>query len=403
MHRIDTPNRAIDLFGVGKPGWRDGNKVGGINPTEFNAAYLNTIQEELAAIAESVGLTLDPANNGQVLLAIQKLIEARSGNYALDTGVANAYVVALNPAIAVYNDGMTVSVKVINANTGASTLNAGAGVVGLANDIGGALAAGDLPAGGIIEATYVAAANKFYVTSLVQSQNDTRYAAISGLATQVFLAMTAIQFDSTNKVATTAFVQSVGLHSNGVNGTAANYVMTAADIGRCYYSVGVNANITLPPILSVPSGSIVNILNINGSPCVVSGNANIYAVGAVATSITIGQWENLTLVSNGATWFQMAGSSGLGVGQSWQNVAASRVIGTTYTNTTGKPIAVQAGILSTTVGTQYLAINGINTYGATAAVSGVGFSFGIVPPGGTYVITRDGGGTQSLMMWAEMR
>ena len=32
--------------------------------------------------------------------------------------------------------------------------------------------------------------------------------------------------------------------------------------------------------------------------------------------------------------------SGLGVGQTWTNVTASRAIGTTYTNTTGRPITV---------------------------------------------------------------
>lgn len=170
MHRIDTPNKATDLFGAGKHGWRDGNKVAGTNPTEFNAAMMNAIQEELAAIAEAAGLTLNPANNAQVLEAVQRLIDAQSGNFTLDTGVANAYVVALNPAIAAYTEGMTVRVKVVNANTAASTLNAGGGAVPLVNNVGGALVSGDLLAGGILTAVYVASAGKFYVTSFIQSQ-----------------------------------------------------------------------------------------------------------------------------------------------------------------------------------------------------------------------------------------
>ncbi len=215
------------------------------------------------------------------------------------------------------------------------------------------------------------------------------------------LFQTPAQFDSSTKAATTAFVQGVGLHSNGVNGTAANYVMTAADIGRFYYSVGINANITLPPILSVPSGSIVNILNINGSPCVISGNANIYAVGAVATSITIGQWENLTLVSNGATWFQMAGSSGLGVGQSWLNVLAGRVLGTTYTNASGKPITVNVSVTMVNPNTLItVSIGGSGLTVSTGSVAGyvTGGNF-IVPPGVTYVVTAVG----TLTSWLELR
>lgn len=145
-------------------------------PTEITEDWLNTIQEELAAVPEGVGMTLDPNNRTQVREAIQRMIDAQSGNYALDTGVANAYVVALSPAITAYSDGMTVRVKVVNANTGASTLNAGGGVVPWVSDVGGDLAGGDLPAGGIATVTYIA--NKFYTTSLVQSELDARYASI---------------------------------------------------------------------------------------------------------------------------------------------------------------------------------------------------------------------------------
>lgn len=170
MKRIDTPNAALNLFGAGKNGYRDGNKAAGINPTELSAAIMNGLQEELAAIPESVGMVLDSANNHQVLEAIQRMIDAQSGNYALDTGAANAYVIALNPAIAAYPDGLTVRFKIANGNTGASTLNAGAGPAPLVNDAGGALVQGDAPAGNIATATYIAAAGKFYLTSMVQSQ-----------------------------------------------------------------------------------------------------------------------------------------------------------------------------------------------------------------------------------------
>jgi len=147
-------------------------------PTEITVDWLNTMQEELAALPEGVGMTLDPNNRTQVREAIQRMIDAQSGNYALDTGAVNAYVVALSPAITAYGDGMTVRVKAVNANNGASTLNAGGGVVSLVNDVGGALADGDIPAGGIFTATYIA--NKFYMTSLVQSQADRLYAKFTG-------------------------------------------------------------------------------------------------------------------------------------------------------------------------------------------------------------------------------
>ncbi|MBI5435956.1 MAG: hypothetical protein HY937_02400 [Nitrosomonadales bacterium] len=154
--------------------------------TKGGAYWFHQIGEELRAVQVAAGITPSTASTSQLLEAIQRLIDAQSGNYALDTGAANAYVVALSPAITAYTDGMTVRVKAANANTNASTLNAGAGVVALCNDVGGALAGGDVPAGGIFEVTYILSENKFRITSLVQSQGDARYAALAGLVTQVF-------------------------------------------------------------------------------------------------------------------------------------------------------------------------------------------------------------------------
>lgn len=66
MLRINTANKAIDLFGAGKHGWRDGAIANGIEPTEFEAAFLNAVQEEIANFIEASGMALDAANNGQL-------------------------------------------------------------------------------------------------------------------------------------------------------------------------------------------------------------------------------------------------------------------------------------------------------------------------------------------------
>ena len=183
MERIASSNVSADLFGVGKHGFKPGNPVTGDPATACSADFFNAIQEELCAVVEGMGLTLSSSNRTQVREAIQRMIDVQAGNYALDTGVANAYVVALSPAITAYTDGMTVRVKVVNASTGASTLNAGGGAVALVNDLGNALISGDLSAGSIFEATYVASANKFYVTTMVTSQALTQAAADARYAT----------------------------------------------------------------------------------------------------------------------------------------------------------------------------------------------------------------------------
>lgn len=82
---------------------------------------------------------------------------------------------------------------------------------------------------------------------------------------------------------------------------------------------------------------------------------------------------------------------GLGDGQAWQNVTASRVSGTVYTNTTGRPIFVQ---VSFTTGGVYVVVDGVNL-----TVSAYHAAF-IVPAGSTYKVTY---GSPVNLTWVELR
>lgn len=100
---------------------------------------------------------------------------------------------------------------------------------------------------------------------------------------------------------------------------------------------------------------------------------------------------------------------GVGQGQSWQNVTASRALGTTYTNTTGKPILVNVFIKYGGGGGGNggnLYVNGIKV--ATCYETGytIGFTLSaIVPNGATYM--ADGilsGYVNSILdTWVELR
>lgn len=89
----------------------------------------------------------------------------------------------------------------------------------------------------------------------------------------------------------------------------------------------------------------------------------------------------------------------LGVNQTWQNLTGSRAYGTTYTNTTGKPISVFS-ITNGVSSTLSASVSGVtaansNTTGSASVV------FFIVPPSATYVVTAGGGAT--LVTWSELR
>lgn len=98
-------------------------------------------------------------------------------------------------------------------------------------------------------------------------------------------------------------------------------------------------------------------------------------------------------------------SSGIGIGQTWQDVTASRVTGTTYTNSTGKPISISVWVAGT-VGGYYsleIIINSITTYYNQDYANASGYIIGatiIIPNGAIYSVS---GSNTALTKWWELR
>lgn len=76
MKRIDTATKAVDLFGAGKHGFKDGNLGLGVLPTDFDASICNNLQEEPANLVELAGIALDGNVRTQVTQAIKRLAGA---------------------------------------------------------------------------------------------------------------------------------------------------------------------------------------------------------------------------------------------------------------------------------------------------------------------------------------
>lgn len=85
MQRIDGPTRAAVLpapdpqgEGAGAPGFfQKGDVVAGRAPTTVTADWANAIQEELCAVIEYPGTTLDKTKTNQLLEAIIKIVDQR--------------------------------------------------------------------------------------------------------------------------------------------------------------------------------------------------------------------------------------------------------------------------------------------------------------------------------------
>lgn len=71
MQRINTPDG----------NWHAGDPSQGIKGTVVTQPYMQTVQEELAAVPESVGMKLDPTDNKQILKAIQKIVGDAGADY----------------------------------------------------------------------------------------------------------------------------------------------------------------------------------------------------------------------------------------------------------------------------------------------------------------------------------
>ena len=115
------------------------------------------------------------------------------------------------------------------------------------------------------------------------------------------------------------------------------------------------------------------------------------------------------LTSNGTTWTSAAlPVLEVGVGQTWQ--LPGRSAGTTYTNSTGRPIQVHVVVQASSGGGQSsnCVVGGVTIgSGSTNNVSGgagtTTYSF-IVPNGTTYAVNISaGGGSIGINTWAELR
>lgn len=121
-----------------------------------------------------------------------------------------------------------------------------------------------------------------------------------------------------------------------------------------------------------------------------------FGVGSLDPDVNMGFM--ITFGESGATT-----NAGLGFNQTWQNVTASRVKNTNYTNATGSPIQVNVSFL---VNRGYIGsllvdnvVVGRVASGAFDAVIG-GVVSAVVPPGSTYRASTDFG---AVDYWAELR
>ena len=192
--------------------------------------------------------------------------------------------------------------------------------------------------------------------------------------------------------------------SGSVNTFAVTYVSTVGpETTLDNYAVNLTIDLDGGPGATGTTGATG--LGATGSTGATGFSGSTGATGLGATGATGFNGSTGATGFNGSTGATGPGS-GLGVGQTWQNVIGSRALNTYYTNTTGKPI--QLGIQSTTIsGTGGYAVVTVDSLQVASCFSNwlgtpVSIPPVIVPNGSTYIIS-DGAGTSELAYWYELR
>lgn len=80
MQRINSANKAVDLYGPGKHGFQAGVPSTNTPATFLTPEWCNSIQEEISRVIENFGVALDSANPGQLLQVLLANFATASAN-----------------------------------------------------------------------------------------------------------------------------------------------------------------------------------------------------------------------------------------------------------------------------------------------------------------------------------
>lgn len=132
-------------------------------------------------------------------------------------------------------------------------------------------------------------------------------------------------------------------------------------------------------------------------------NVSYRVVGYVeSTQDPAGTWAAAPSTIQGYGGQALAAMSSLGYGQTWQSftVGVTRILGTTYYNTTSRPIIINISSNQQGSGTTAISVAGISF--GTTSVPTIASSFtqnAVVPPGSAYSVVSN----QSGQVWLELR
>jgi len=236
----------------------------------------------------------------------------------------------------------------------------------------------------------------------IQTAVGTKANTLSPTLTGVPLSPTAAIGTNTTQLATTAFVTNHITAPTAAAGTNTTQIATTAFVTASQGTIASQDS----DAVAITGGTITGITDLtvaDGGTGASTHTANSVLIGEGTSAISsvAPSTSGNVLTSDGTNWASAVPDPSLGVGQTWQNVKASRALSTTYTNSTGSPIEVSVAIISAFNGAISLIVDGIyvgyatNQFGDRALY---GTLSAVIPNGSTY-----SAGGASVQYWSELR
>ena len=215
---------------------------------------------------------------------IASQVQDGSMTYAVDSGGANAYVIALAPAESAHVGGQVIWFKASAANTGASTLNVnGIGVKDIKKNHGQALIADDIVANQLIGVVYDATTGDFEMVTMPAMIVANLTGNVTGNASGSALTVTQAAQTAITSVGTLTALQvdNININGNAITSTAGTDLTISPVSGQ---------QIVLDGAIVVDAGVVTGATSITSTAFVgditgdVTGTSD---VATVATTVTI--------------------------------------------------------------------------------------------------------------------
>ena len=157
------------------------------------------------------------------------------------------------------------------------------------------------------------------------------------------------------------------------------------------------ARATLGAVGLTGTETVAGVKTFSSSPIVPTATAGDNTTKAASTAFV--KAADDVVAASAASAASAVEAKLIGVGQTWQNVLASRAISTPFTNGTGRPIQVMAA--GNTAGATYtLSVDGVAASIVTLVAGQAGACNAIVPAGSTYRLDGTAG---IAVTWSELR